>query len=430
MQSRWSAVGALGVAAVLSACTDDAKSPLSPTVEPDAGILTSLAATEEIYLIDNYQLTNEGNDNNGSIVFTVDLSDGATAQLATLVDLAGACVDVGEDVDCSVKFDQAHLGATPDGERVYAVNRRGVDGVNPVGFYERSTGLFHYVGAIAGLPSDGTVLAAISPDGELYMANQDSNTLYRIDPSSLEITWQWTIIDASTGTRLDLLGADIAFGADGTLYLWTNSGGKGLYIVDLAVDPLGTGNSALGTRLNSATFPFVTGLAIRGAGTGDLVGSSSQTDALYVVNRTTGELGPQLPLIFGGSAFDHSAGDMTTGMLRVPEGSQGCTPGYWRQTQHFDSWIGYSPDDQFSDVFADAFPGMTLLEVVKQGGGQLKALGRHTVAALLNSASSGVSYGPTELQIITAFNAAYASGDYEGLKNELEQLNERGCPLN
>ena len=40
--------------------------------------------------------------------------------------------------------------------------------------------------------------------------------------------------------------------------------------------------------------------------------------------------------------------------------------------------------------FDDAFPGMTLLEVLSQGGGGLNALGRHTVAALLNAAS-GVS---------------------------------------
>lgn len=109
-------------------------------------------------------------------------------------------------------------------------------------------------------------------------------------------------------------------------------------------------------------------------------------------------------------------------------GTQGCTPGYWKQKQHFGSWVGYSPNAQFSSVFEDAFPGMTLLEVLSQGGGGLNALGRHTVAALLDAAS-GIDYGLEPAQVIQKFNAAYASGDYETLKDELASRNERTCPL-
>src|SRR5512134_3700980 len=43
---------------------------------------------------------------------------------------------------------------------------------------------------------------------------------------------------------------------------------------------------------------------------------------------------------------------------------QGCSPSFWRQRQHHDSWpVPYTPDTQFSAVFDDAFPGMTLGEV-------------------------------------------------------------------
>lgn len=111
------------------------------------------------------------------------------------------------------------------------------------------------------------------------------------------------------------------------------------------------------------------------------------------------------------------------------EPTEGCTPGYWKQPHHFDSWVGYSPNQQFSSVFANAFPGMTLLEVLKQGGGQLNALGRHTVAALLNASSPDVD-GLTTADVIAAFNAAYASGDYETQKDIFEGFNELGCPLN
>jgi hypothetical protein len=112
-------------------------------------------------------------------------------------------------------------------------------------------------------------------------------------------------------------------------------------------------------------------------------------------------------------------------------GGEGCTPGYWKQRQHFDSWTApYTPDTPFSDVFDNAFPGKTLLDVLKQGGGGLIALGRHTVAALLNAASPGVSYDVTEQGVIDEFNAVFPGGDYEDLKDEFEGFNEQGCPLN
>jgi len=114
-----------------------------------------------------------------------------------------------------------------------------------------------------------------------------------------------------------------------------------------------------------------------------------------------------------------------------PPGLQGCTPGYWKQEQHFDSWRApYTPNTLFNTVFDNAFPGQTLLQVLENGGGGLDALGRHTVAALLSSASSGVSYGMTPAQVIAAFNAVFPGGNYEGQKNIFAALNERSCPLN
>jgi hypothetical protein len=116
-----------------------------------------------------------------------------------------------------------------------------------------------------------------------------------------------------------------------------------------------------------------------------------------------------------------------------PGGGEGCTPGYWKQCQHFDSWPApYTPRTQFSAVFENAFPGKTLLQVLKQGGGGINALGRHTVAALLNGASSGVDYDLTAAEVISRFNAVFPGSvaDYESLKNFFEAFNEQGCPLN
>jgi cysteine-rich repeat protein len=118
--------------------------------------------------------------------------------------------------------------------------------------------------------------------------------------------------------------------------------------------------------------------------------------------------------------------------LEKPDDGEGCTPGYWKARQHFDSWTGYAPGTQFSSIFEDAFPGKTLLQVLGTGGGALDALGRHVVAALLNTASGDVNYGQTTQDIIDSFNAVYPGTDaeYEALKNSLAGDNERGCPLN
>lgn len=114
-------------------------------------------------------------------------------------------------------------------------------------------------------------------------------------------------------------------------------------------------------------------------------------------------------------------------------GGEGCTPGYWKQSHHFDSWPSpLTPDTPFSAVFEDSFPGMSLHYVLAQGGGGLNALGRHTVAALLNAASPGVSYDRSSDQVIEMFNGIYPGekNGYEGVKNVFNYFNELGCPLN
>jgi len=113
---------------------------------------------------------------------------------------------------------------------------------------------------------------------------------------------------------------------------------------------------------------------------------------------------------------------------------EGCTPGFWKQKQHLTSWnnTGLTPTDQFDDVFGvAAFSGKNLLDVLNLGGGGLNALGRHTVAAILNAESEAVHYPfPPELVIIV-FKATLAGKalSVEGLKDTFEIANEAGCPL-
>ena len=137
--------------------------------------------------------------------------------------------------------------------------------------------------------------------------------------------------------------------------------------------------------------------------------------------------------------FDFTSGGNTNNdylvykaTIEQAEGGEGCTPGYWKQPQHFDSWVTYSQDDLYDDVFGvtSTFAANTLLEVLKQGGGGEIALGRHAVAALLNSVNPDVSYEFSTAEVIAIVQNAYATGDFKTAKNLLQDQNELGCPLN
>jgi hypothetical protein len=132
---------------------------------------------------------------------------------------------------------------------------------------------------------------------------------------------------------------------------------------------------------------------------------------------------------------------MASGNLSAPKVTcEGCTPGYWKQQQHLDSWAptGCKTTDKFNTVFGvtqyvknNGTP-YTLLEVMQHCSGNgdpvSTNLGFHAVAALLNAAHPNVSYGYTAGEIITLFqNNLNRPAE---LKDSLAMLNERGCPLN
>ncbi len=114
-----------------------------------------------------------------------------------------------------------------------------------------------------------------------------------------------------------------------------------------------------------------------------------------------------------------------------PKGDYGCTPGYWRQAHHYDSWAGYSPGQDYEMVFGvvDNSFTATLGQAVRFGGGGRYALARHAVAALLNSANPDVEYQFTTTEVIELVQDAYETGDFEDAKDILEDANEEGCPL-
>lgn len=127
----------------------------------------------------------------------------------------------------------------------------------------------------------------------------------------------------------------------------------------------------------------------------------------------------------------------------VERGGEGCTPGYWRQPHHFDSWT-VPTNTLFGDVFdgfcagddaslaapeSGSLCGLTLLEALVLRGGGVNALARHAAAAWLNADSSVDYYYSTD-EVESMVEAALMAEDYEGVKNGLEEANEAGCPLN
>ena len=139
-----------------------------------------------------------------------------------------------------------------------------------------------------------------------------------------------------------------------------------------------------------------------------------------------------------GNAAQTDSMSVDVSIRAVPSGSNpsfncktgndsGCSLGYWKN--HTSNWKGYTKNTLFSAIFENAFPGKTLLQVLNLGGGGLNALGRQTVAALLNAAHTNVDYPYTTSQVISMFNAVYPAGSYETLKNDFEEKNTAYCPL-
>ena len=89
---------------------------------------------------------------------------------------------------------------------------------------------------------------------------------------------------------------------------------------------------------------------------------------------------------------------------------EGCTPGYWKQDQHFDSWpTPYSPGSNLRDVFVTSpvtlVPDDSFLEALNYGGGPgvegaTQILLRAAVAALLNSSSPDVNFAVSSGHVI------------------------------
>ncbi|KPJ78417.1 MAG: hypothetical protein AMJ54_03450, partial [Deltaproteobacteria bacterium SG8_13] len=112
------------------------------------------------------------------------------------------------------------------------------------------------------------------------------------------------------------------------------------------------------------------------------------------------------------------------------QGTEGLSPGYWKQRHHFDDWVGFRPGDRYEKIFdVNASGCKSLLDALRTKGGKENALLRHSTAALLNAAHPHIDYAFSQAEIIDMVQAAFASGNYEDAKNQFEAQNEKGADL-
>lgn len=230
------------------------------------------------------------------------------------------------------------IACTPDGRRIYAFDTSGYGfaGTSEMGYYDIDAGTWKAVDIVRydGDPLIGMVLAAFHPDGRLIVGSQLHDMLFEVDRSTAVATPIGQIFD-NDGDILDLFGADFAFDAFGTCYLWTNQNGfvgsdpayRGLYRLNLPGSP----GPITANFIGNVAGDFFTGAAIRGNGWGNLAFSSTQPgNQIHVHDVDTGaDLGAPRQMIEGGTPYtSYQYGDMTNG----PLAPWGCprTIGYWK----------------------------------------------------------------------------------------------------
>jgi hypothetical protein len=215
-----------------------------------------------------------------------------------------------------------------------------------------------------------------------------------------------------------------------------NNTKNGRLIVDKVTNPGGS----------TVVFP------IKATGTGAITGtgSSTITDALnaefevapgtYTVTEIVPGGWNQTSNTCNGVAVAAGA-TVTCTITNTQQVAQYCSPGYWKQPQHFDNWVGYLPTQKFSAVFGETITIMwsskgkpapvtdpTLQQALEANGSGINLLARATVDALLNAAK--LSSGLTTTQVIDMFNAAYpgTNEQYQTLSSQFTA--PENCPLN
>lgn len=108
-------------------------------------------------------------------------------------------------------------------------------------------------------------------------------------------------------------------------------------------------------------------------------------------------------------------------------GGEGLGYDHYNQSQNFDDWHTWTPEDSFETVFGVELPqAKTLLEALDADGAGMNALLRQGVAALLNANNPDVNYLYTQQQVIEMVQNAFTSGEYDATAGLFQTQNELG----
>jgi hypothetical protein len=280
----------------------------------------------------------------------------------------------------------AAIAAPADGSKVYCIDWTGYEANSMMGYYEVATDSWYYLSNVTKSGTTATlrdiIQAAFSPtDGLLYVVSRwsghgsaNDNSVYTVDTGTGIATKVGKLYVNGTDTPIILSGADIAFTADGTLYIWNNNPSfRGLWELNLPAvsgrvyaDNVGSG---------PAGNPFFTGLAVRANGYGDLVGSTSGTrpSYIFVISKSDASSEGQFAMYKGGNYYNWY-GDMTVGPLVL------CTKtiGYWKNHD----W-----DGQVVQICGDSYIGENVgKEILRNARGRdFSMFFAQLIAAKLNT---------------------------------------------
>ena len=277
-----------------------------------APIPAAAADSEVLYLTDS------GSKTNGTTaLFRVELDEATGRADLTLAGNGILPVNQGDAI-----------AASPSGTRIYVIDKlQDGQGDGTLGYYDVAAATWNDLGIVKdGVnPVKEITLAEFSPGGVLYAASQFENSIYTVDTGTAQATLLG-VVEETDGTRVNVSGADLAFGADGTLYIWINTpkadgtapAPRGLYTLDL---PASGGVVTANFLGPGGTDYTITGLAIIDSGSGDLVASKKEKEPgsegevfqgeILVLDKSDGSTIRTFDMFQFGIAYIYEFGDMT-----------------------------------------------------------------------------------------------------------------------
>lgn len=272
-----------------------------------------LDCTETLYLSDSGD--DGDSDDSQTRLFAVDLRDDTGDGSVAVLDELPASPLGSNFTQTDAIAATPHAPDYPDSpigqaetNAIYVVDKESAH----LGRYDLEDDTFEDLGEIDGItPGDQIVLLSFDPEG----------TLWAVGQSSGDTIFEFTDIDenpaADAVTSVDganVQGADIAYDSNGELYLYSSDDGR-LYTIDRS-----SGDATIVGTSQDDKGNF-TGLAVRNAGTSDIVGSSVEDNAIYVLDKVTGSDGTdyEMRLADGdgheASEYAYGYGDMTVNQL-------------------------------------------------------------------------------------------------------------------